>query len=149
MWDISVRCVFLFFVLALPQSLRGSFPQPAINLGPWQWKLTELFHFLKFIYLFLLRWVSVAAGRLSLAAAGRGSSWLQLMDFSSQWLLWLCSVGIGHPAYFISDKLPKDTWGSFRASGGRDDYQSGSSWRLAKMCFEYNFVMEKMLWMHS
>lgn len=52
---------------------------------------------------FRLCWVSVAARRLSLAAAGGGSSWLQLMDFSSQWLLLLCSVEIGHPAYFISE----------------------------------------------
>ena len=81
MWDISVRCVFLFFVLALPQSLRGSFPQPAINLGPWKWKLTEVFHFFKFIYLFLLRWVSVAAGRLSLAAASGSDARAYFGDF--------------------------------------------------------------------
>ena len=53
MWDISMRCVFLFFVLALLQSLRGvQFPQSTINLGPWQWNLTEVFLFFK-VYLFI------------------------------------------------------------------------------------------------
>ena len=73
MWDISMRCVFLFFVLALLQSLRGSsFSNQRSTLGPGSESSLRFLYFLKFIYLFLLRWVSVAAGGLFLAAASRG-----------------------------------------------------------------------------
>lgn len=68
-----MRCVFLFFVLALLQSLRGSsFSNQRSTLGPGSESSLRFFYFLKFIYLFLLRWVSVAAGGLFLAAASRG-----------------------------------------------------------------------------
>ena len=46
------------------------------------------------IYLFRLRWVFVAAHRLSLVAASRGYSSLWCMGFSLQWLL-LLSTGSG------------------------------------------------------
>ena len=51
-----------------------------------------LFIFYKFIY-FWLRWVFVAACRLSLVAASRGYSSLWCTGFSLQWLLLLRSMG--------------------------------------------------------
>ena len=48
--------------------------------------------FILYIY-FWLRWVFVAARRLSLVAASRGYSSLQCAGFSFQWLLLLQSMG--------------------------------------------------------
>ena len=50
------------------------------------------FYFYLFIYLWL-RWVFVAAHRLSLVAASRGYSSLQCMGFSLWWLFLLWSTG--------------------------------------------------------
>ena len=55
-----------------------------------------LFLFLKYIYLFIyfwLRWVFVAARRLSLVAVSGGYSSLQCAGFSLWWLLLLRSTG--------------------------------------------------------
>ena len=63
---------------------------------------TETFFFFKIIYLFIyfwLRWVFVAAHRLSLVAASRGSSLLQSVGFSLQWLLLLQSTGSRHAGF--------------------------------------------------
>ena len=50
MWDISMRCVFLFFVLALLQSLRGSsFPNQRSTLGPGSETSLRFFYFLELI----------------------------------------------------------------------------------------------------
>ena len=52
--------------------------------------------FFKFIYLFWLCWVFVAARGLSLVAASRGYSSLRCTGFSLQWLLLLWSTGSRH-----------------------------------------------------
>ena len=51
-----------------------------------------------FIY-FWLRWVFVAARRLSLVAASRGYSSLWRVGFSLQWLLLLWSMGSRHAGF--------------------------------------------------
>ena len=56
----------------------------------------------KFIYLFIyfwLRWVFVAARRLSLVAVSRGYSSLWFVGFSLQWLLLLRSMGSRHVGF--------------------------------------------------
>ena len=59
--------------------------------------------FFKFIYLsfiyFWLRWVFVAARRLSLVAVSGGYSLLQCACFSLQWLLLLRSTGSRHAGF--------------------------------------------------
>ena len=59
--------------------------------------------FFKFIYLsfiyFWLRWVFVAARRLSLVAVSGGYSLLQCACFSLQWLLLLRSTGSRHTGF--------------------------------------------------
>ena len=63
-------------------------------------KLGWRFKFIYFIYFyFWLRWVFVAARRLSLVAVSRGYSWLWRAGFSLQWLLLLRSTGSRHVSF--------------------------------------------------
>lgn len=51
----SAVCVFIFCFGPTAKLVGVQFPQPAINLGPWQWKLTEfLWGFLSLILYFYL-----------------------------------------------------------------------------------------------
>ena len=67
---------------------------------------TIIAHFLKNIYLFIyfwLRWVFIAAHRLSLVAVSRGYSSLRCAGFSLQWLLLLQSTGSRHAGFSSCD----------------------------------------------
>ena len=53
----------------------------------------DIYLFKKFLFIFWLHWVFVAARRLSLVAVSRGYSSLRCMGFSLWWLLLLWSMG--------------------------------------------------------
>ena len=79
------------FALAVPSCLEGFSSRHLTRLFP----PSSLFFFFNSSYFWLL-WVFVAVPWLSLAAAGRGSSWLRCVGFSQQWLLLLPSMGSRH-----------------------------------------------------
>ena len=66
-------------------------------LGKWDHITHIILFFL--IYLFCLRCVFAAAGRLSLVAASRGSSSLWCAGFSLRWLLVAGSTGSRHTGF--------------------------------------------------
>ena len=59
----------------------------------------SFFFLIYLIYLFLLRWVSVAVHGFSLVVASRGYSSLRCTGFSWQWLFLLRSVGCRHTGF--------------------------------------------------
>ena len=88
--------------LAALRHVGSQFPNQGSNPSAQHWK-AHSFSFYKFIYVFMylfiylfnfwLRWVFVAARRLSLVVASRGYSSLQCAGFSLRWLLLLWSTG--------------------------------------------------------
>ena len=85
--------------LAVPSCLEGFSSRHLTRLFPPS--SLFFFFFLNSSYFWLL-WVFVAVPWLSLAAAGRGSSWLRCVGFSQQWLLLLPSTGSRHAGSVVA-----------------------------------------------
>ena len=85
------------------------FPRPSESIMP-----QNLFFFFNiFIYVFIyfwLRWVFIAACRLSLVAASRGYSLLWCTGFSLQWLLLLQSTGSSCVGFNSCDTRSQQLW---------------------------------------
>ena len=97
----STSTFWIKIALMLQQSpylaVTGSHPKTGQG-EPTNFSDLEYFYFFNylFIYLFIhfwLRWVFIAARRLSLVAASRGYSSLRCAGFSLRWLLLLRSTG--------------------------------------------------------
>ena len=121
---IHILISTLFQILFPCRSLQST-EQSSLCYTVGSYQLSILFYFLVdlFIY-FWLRWVFVAACRLSLVAASGGYSSLRYAGFSLQWLLLLRSMGSRHAGFSSCGMWAQQLWlTGFRA-------QAQQLWRM-------------------